>query len=77
VNCFKYPLTFSLLVGIEVWDHGHSDNRTVLDNALGLVCADGVIAGYMVDSDTEWLNAKTTERFLAAVDLVLNHGVAV
>jgi hypothetical protein len=78
VNVFRFPLSFSLLVGIEVWDRSGICDAAVLDVAINLVNCDTVVDGYMAAPNAEghaWLDRRTHECFSAAVDLVLNEGV--
>jgi hypothetical protein len=70
-NPFRFPLSFSLLVGVEVWDHSDTLDPAVLRVAAKLIVCDAAVHV----AAPEWLDKHTHECFSAAVDLVLNEGV--
>lgn len=67
VNPFRFPLSFSLLVGIEVWDRSNTCDPATLDVAVKLSICDA--AAHLYDDTRR--EEHTRECLAAAVGLVL------
>lgn len=67
-NPFRFPLSFSLLVGIEVWDRSNICDPATLDVAIDLIVCDAPVDAY---STLDARDAHTNKCFAAAVGLVL------